>query len=72
MSRIAGTIFLKNDEATRDEMLKAMHHAPVKYPGVYVQNNCLLLHRPISKSCTAQPFSVDRAGERYVIIFDGE
>ena len=75
MCAISGMIGLPADEKTVKAMLDTMHRRGPDDRGVYKGGGCTLLHARlaiIDPEGGRQPMILDWAGERYVLVYNGE
>ena len=75
MCAIAGMVGLVTDEATRQQILKTMQRRGPDASGTYAREDCTLLHTRlavIDPEGGAQPMILDWAGQRYIIVYNGE
>lgn len=75
MCGIAGAVGLKLDDQTADQMLKTMVRRGPDGNGIYRKEDCTLLHSRlaiIDPEGGQQPMVVEWAGERYIIVYNGE
>ena len=75
MCGIAGMIGLEQEEKTVINMLKTMARRGPDGSGVYQNRDCTLLHRRLAVIDPAgggQPMVLDWAGERLILVYNGE
>ena len=75
MCAIAGAVGLPVDENTERRMLSTMVRRGPDGEGVFRQGDCCLLHRRlavIDPQGGVQPMELSWAGERYVLVYNGE
>lgn len=75
MCAIAGILDLGSEEHTHKEMLATMARRGPDGNGIYRKENCTLLHARlavIDPVGGAQPMILDWAGERWVLVYNGE
>lgn len=75
MCGIAGMVGLKSDGQIRMKMLKSMAHRGPDGTGCYTNDDCSLLHSRLSvidPAGGAQPMTLEWAGERYILVYNGE
>ena len=75
MCAIAGIIGLKTDESIRKSMLATMRRRGPDAQGTYLSEDTVLLHSRlaiIDPEGGQQPMALEWAGERYVLIYNGE
>ena len=75
MCAIAGMVGLPVTEETAQNMLKTMERRGPDGDGVYAGKGCTLLHARlaiIDPQGGAQPMELEWAGERYVLVYNGE
>ena len=75
MCAIAGIIGLKTDESIRKSMLATMRRRGPDAQGTYLREDTVLLHSRlaiIDPEGGQQPMALEWAGERYVLIYNGE
>ena len=75
MCGIAGMIRLEPEDKIVKKMLKTMARRGPDGSGVYQNRDCTLLHRRlavIDPAGGAQPMVLDRAGERLILVYNGE
>ncbi len=75
MCAIAGILNLAFDSTVLNTMMQTMRHRGPDGTGSYMQRECCLLHSRlaiIDPAGGAQPMSLSRAGEEYVITYNGE
>ncbi len=75
MCAIAGVIGLPVEDGTSQALLKTMARRGPDGAGVWQRENCCLLHTRlaiIDPAGGAQPMVLDWAGERYVLVYNGE
>ena len=75
MCAIAGAVGLRMDADTEGKMLGTMVRRGPDGQGVFRQGECSLLHRRlavIDPQGGAQPMELRWAGERYVLVYNGE
>lgn len=75
MCAIAGMISLPSDETAKSKMLATMARRGPDSNGIYQHENCCLLHARlaiIDPEGGKQPMELSWAGERYVLIYNGE
>ena len=75
MCAIAGILGMEISRETKEKMLSTMARRGPDGNGVYVGNDCCLLHARlavIDPERGAQPMCLDWSGERYVLVYNGE
>ncbi len=75
MCGIAGMVGFENDERISRKMLDSMKHRGPDGEGAYRSEECMLLHVRLSvidPAGGAQPMILDWAGERYILVYNGE
>lgn len=75
MCAIAGIIGLKTDNAILDAMLSTMRRRGPDAQGIFLHEDVALLHARlaiIDLEGGQQPMELDWAGERYVLVYNGE
>ena len=75
MCGIAGMIGPVADNSVHKRILKTMERRGPDGNGIYVKENCTLLHSRLSvidPDGGAQPMAMNWQGERYVLIYNGE
>ena len=75
MCAIAGVIGLKLEEDTIRRMLESMHRRGPDDRGCYQKGDCGLLHARlaiIDPEGGRQPMALNRAGETYILVYNGE
>lgn len=75
MCAIAGILGLPVQVGVTDKMLKTMARRGPDGNGVYTGENCVLLHTRlaiIDPAGGAQPMMLEWAGERYILVYNGE
>jgi len=75
MCGIAGMVGLKSDGQIRMKLLKSMAHRGPDGTGCYTKDDCSLLHSRLSvidPAGGAQPMTLEWAGERYILVYNGE
>lgn len=75
MCGIAGMVGLRADETTHHNLLQTMKHRGPDAGGVYSSEDCTLLHARLSVidlTGGSQPMMMDWAGERYILVYNGE
>ena len=75
MCGIAGLIGFPISADLPQRLLKTMHHRGPDDTGVYKGENCTLLHARLTVIDPAggrQPMMLDWAGERYILVYNGE
>ena len=75
MCGIAGLVGLETNDGINRKLLDTMKHRGPDGEGVYQKNGCALLHVRLSVIDPAggsQPMTLDWAGERYTLVYNGE
>ena len=75
MCAIAGLLGLRADEKTRNIMLRSMQRRGPDGSGIFEDEGCTLLHARlaiIDPAGGGQPMTLDFAGEKYTIVYNGE
>ena len=75
MCGIAGLVGIPISAALPQQMLKSMHHRGPDDDGVYKKDDCVLLHARLTVIDPAggcQPMMLEWAGERYILVYNGE
>ena len=75
MCGIAGMVGVQNDDVIRRGMLNTMKHRGPDGEGIYTKKQCALLHARLSvidPKGGSQPMVLDWAGERYILVYNGE
>lgn len=75
MCGISGMIGIQGTPELQQRMLQSMHHRGPDDAGIYSRQNCTLLHARlavIDPTGGRQPMILDWAGERYVLVYNGE
>ncbi|MDO5545811.1 MAG: asparagine synthase (glutamine-hydrolyzing) [Eubacteriales bacterium] len=75
MCAISGIIGLRNDESILEQMLHTMRRRGPDASGIYLHEDAALLHTRlaiIDLEGGKQPMGLDWAGERYILVYNGE
>ena len=75
MCGIAGMVGLQSDDRICRKLLDSMKHRGPDGEGIYTGDACTLLHARLSvidPEGGAQPMVLDWAGERYILVYNGE